>query len=278
MEAKLTIKRGLPIVMISLKHLLILTIIISCLLSPHARGSDKQAPLRFVTEHLPPFQIIGEYKVEGFATEIVEAALAHINRKPDITIYSWTRAYNLAMQRPNTCIYSIARTKEREDKFIWTEIISTTDSHFITVKDRVPLIKVNSIEDAKNYRVAVLRDDFTHQFLMNAGFIENKNLYVVTNTKSLLQLLSTKKYIDLILADPLTVRYRAIYNEMDPEQFIAIHKLNYVPIDFYVACSLTTEKSVIEELTNGLKWVKQSGEYQKILQRWSIHKFSDVTK
>ena len=255
-----------------------ISLVLGSIFSVSSANNDDAIPLQFVTEHLPPFQIIGEYKVEGFVTEIVESALSHINRKADIRIYSWTRSYNLAIQRPNTCIYSIARTKEREDKFIWTEIVATTDSHFITVKDNLPKVKVNSMADALQYRVAVLRDDFTHQFLLNAGFIENKNLYVVNNTKSLLQLLKTKKYIDLILADPLTVQYRAIYNDMDPDQFVAIHKLNSAPIHFYVACSLSTEKSIIEDLINGLEWVKESGEYQKILKRWSIHKFSDVTK
>jgi len=260
------------------RFLFTLIVILCCAYTPLRADESRVIPLKFVTEHLPPFQIIGKTKVEGFVTEILEAALAHVEITPDISIYSWTRAYNLTLQRPNTCIYSIARTKEREDKFIWIEVVATTDSHFITVKDRVEQINITSIESAKDYRIAVLRDDFTHQYLINAGFVENKNLYVVNNTRSLLQLLKSKKYIDLILADPLTIRYRAIFNKMDPEQFVAIHKVNANPINFYVACSLSTEKSIIEALSNGLEWVKQSGEYQSILQRWSIHKFPDVTK
>ncbi|WP_448549261.1 substrate-binding periplasmic protein [Thalassotalea fusca] len=262
----------------SIRVMLIFIIVLCCVYTPLHATESRAIPLKFVTEHLPPFQIIGKTKVEGFVTEILEAALARAKITPDISIYSWTRAYNLALQRPNTCIYSIARTQERENKFMWIEVVATTDSHFITVKDRVEQIDIKSLESAKNYRTAVLRDDFTHQYLINAGFIENKNLYVVNNTRSLLQLLKSKKYIDLILADPLTIHYRAIYNKMDPEQFVAIHKVNANPINFYVACSLSTEKSIIEALSNALEWVKQSGEYQNILRRWSIHKFPDVTK
>lgn len=230
-----------------------------------------QQKITIVTEHLPPFQIIKENKISGYATEIINAALKETNIKADIKGYPWTRAYRMAQRDKDTCIYSIARTPMRETLFKWTEKITQTDSFFIGLSTRSD-IAIKSIEDAKKYKVAVLRDDVTHQSLVEHGFVENKNLYIVNNTYSLLKLLSESKSIDLILADDLTVQYRAQFNNIDPKLFNIYYQLNQTPFYFYLACSPNTSDEVVNELSKGLQAIKQNGIYNAIEDKWSIYR------
>ena len=248
--------------------------LIGILISTHSIAHDAKLDsaldrprLKIVTEHLPPFQIDAEDKVSGYATEIVESALALTNIDYSITIYPWTRAYNMAQKVKNTCIYSMARTPERENLFKWIQVIATTNSTFIGLSANTN-IHLNSVEDAKNYRVAVLRDDATHQALINKGFVEGKNLFIVNNTYSLLKLLVQRNTIDLILADTVTVKYRAQFDNIAPETFKSYLNLNDVPYDFYFACSPATPTKTIKALKEALRTIKSSGKQDEIIKRW----------
>ena len=222
--------------------------------------------LQIVTEHLPPFQIDNNGKVSGFATEIVETALEQTQLDFAITSYPWTRAYNMAPKMDNTCIYSIARTPEREKLFQWIHAIATTNSTFIGLKKSN--IVLNTIEDAKKYRIAVLRDDATHQALINKGFEEGKNLFIVNNTYSLLKLLVQRNTIDLILADTVTVKFRAQYDNIDPAIFKPLLHLNKKPFNFYFACSQSTPTTVVDKIKRAFIHIKDSGQQHAITQHW----------
>jgi len=242
----------------------ITTFFLLFLITSSSSKAIEQVQVSFVTEHLPPFQIAENDKVSGFATDILKAALVHTNIQSSFKVYPWTRAYNIAKKRQNTCIYTIAKIEERERLFKWVDVLTTTNSYFIGLKSNKN-IHIDSIEDAKNYRVAVLRDDVTHQVLLKHGFIENKNLYIVNNSHSLLKLLSLRKSVDLILADKLTINYRARYNKVDPNLFKVFHQINDKPYNFYLACSLSTSDNIVKTLKQALHTIKNNGEYQAVL-------------
>ncbi len=223
--------------------------------------------LSLYTEHRPPFQFNQNNQVTGFSTEIVQAMLAQTSFKATIAMSPWTRAYNLAQKKPNSCIYAIARTKHRENLFRWTQPYVSTNTLFIGLKSSAD-INLTTIEDAKKYRIAVLRDDVTHQLLKSHGFIENKNMYIVNNPSSMLKLLIQRNMIDLILTDQITLQYRAKYLDIDPELFSSFLTLNQEPLSFYLACSLSTAPSVVETLSAGFEKIKHNGDYKRIMQKW----------
>jgi len=223
--------------------------------------------LTIVTEQLPPFQMQSTDGVAGYATEIIEATLQEANIDYHITIYPWTRAYNLALKKENTCIYSIARTPEREPLFQWTKPIASTNSSFIGLVSNKK-IKMTKLEDAKKYITAVIKDDITHQLLLKNGFIEEEHFYVVNNPSSLLKLLTTRKKIDLILVDYLTIKYRAQYDQIDPKTFTPYLHLNKKPLNFYLACSKKTDPMIITHISESLDKIKEKGIYKNIIDKW----------
>ncbi|PCI62815.1 MAG: hypothetical protein COB35_02650 [Gammaproteobacteria bacterium] len=129
-------------------------------------------------------------------------------------------------------------------------------------------MKINSIEDAKNYVTAVIKDDFTHQALKRNGFINNKNFYVINNSDSLLKLLVSRKNIDFVLIDSLTMNFRIKANGLNPKLFTTHVQLNQQPIRFYFACSKTTPTKVVDKLKQAFISVEQSGDKQKIMDLW----------
>ena len=224
--------------------------------------------LLFVTEHSPPFQFISESNdVAGFTTKVIQAALKLTPYQYQVKIYPWSRSFALAKVKENTCIYLISRDKEREESFQWVAPILSTNDYFIGLSSRTD-IKINSIEDVKKYKVAVLKEDRTYYELLKRGFVENKNLYVINNSTSMLKLLTLRNQIDFILADTINVKYRAMFNDIDYKSFKAYLKLNETPIELYLACSLQTPREVIQKLSQAITTIKENGTYNKILEAW----------
>jgi polar amino acid transport system substrate-binding protein len=231
-----------------------------------SQGMNTQPHIEVVTEHLPPFQIDTPTKVLGFATEIVSTALSSTPYTFNISIYPWARSYNMALNKTNTCIYSMARTPERETKFIWVNTIAERNVSLIGLAERK--LNINSFEDAKKYMTAVIRDDVTHQLLVSKGFKEGINLFVVNNTHSLLTLLAKRKSIDLILADGYTIKYRAQFNNLDHNLFENVYQLNKKPLDYYFACNINTPLEIIKQLRHSINQMKATGKIDKIISEW----------
>ncbi|MEW6991832.1 substrate-binding periplasmic protein [Colwelliaceae bacterium 6441] len=227
-----------------------------------------------MTEHFPPYQILNtKGEVYGLSAEIIQAALTETPYQYKIQIFPWSRAFIMAKETKNTCIFLIARNEQREKHFQWVSSIMPTNDYFIGLADRDDL-NIRTIEDAKKYNVAVLKDDRTHHKLLQLGFVENKNLYIINNAYSMLKLLTTRKEIDLILADKINVKYRALYNNIDPSLFKTYMKLNKKPIELYFACSLGTPKEVVTVLQNAIEKIKRNGLYAKIFAQWEQKTFN----
>lgn len=239
--------------------------LIACCLPLVCSATD----IRIVTEHLPPYQINTAAGPRGFATEVVEQLFKEADQPYQIEFQSWSRAYQLALRDADVCIYSISKSEERQRLFQWVGALSYNITGIYALKNRTD-ITLTSLDDARKYRIAVTRDDITHHYLLQHGFREGKELYVLDTVDSMLQVLVNRSQeIDLVLVNDTILKYRAHEAGMSDKQFSRLLDLPDLPLDFHLACSLKTSPNVVAKLRNALTQLKRDGRYQKIVGDWS---------
>jgi polar amino acid transport system substrate-binding protein len=223
--------------------------------------------LTLLTEHLAPFQIVEKNEISGISTEIVEATLKNSSFDYNIEAYPWSLSYNRALHEEDTCIYSIGRIPERELLFNWVGriMMSTVSMYSLTSSN----INISTLYDAKKYKTAVIRDDVTHHFLLSRGFIENKNLYVMDNYDSLLQLLETpSRNIDLVVLNDDLIFHRVKSTEA-ASKYKSVYSMQDLTLDFHLACSISTAQNVVVELKEVMQKLEQKGILSAIRKKWT---------
>ena len=180
--------------------------IASLLLSFSCFGQSKD--LTIVTEIFPPFSYVENGKMVGVATNRVKRILEKTSIEYQINAYPWARSFHLAQTEPNTLIYPIYKTQEREPLFHWfCPIYPPTPVYLFGLKasDTSQMRDISSLRDKV---VGVTRHDNSHTYLEELGFIDKFNLDVVGEPLDNLRNLVAGR-IDAIVQTEASLQYRA---------------------------------------------------------------------
>lgn len=218
-----------------------------------------------VTEEWAPYNYAENGVVKGMSTEIVEATLRKANLSFDIQLFPWIRAYTMVQENRNTLIYTISRTKERENMFKWVGPLAPRTQYLFKLKKREDL-KVESLADVKEYITGVVRGDAMEQFLQKEGFVLNKNFEEVPYPKQNVRKLFHGR-IDFITGNELDLAVlvkKLGYNYSDVEKtLLLIDKGGY-----YMAFHKDTSDAVVNKTRKAFEAIKISGKLDQIKNKY----------
>lgn len=150
-----------------------------------------------VTELFSPFQVLDENKVlSGWSTTTVNKILQQTKLDYKINVLPWARAYKVVTNQPNTLIFSLLRTLDREDNFNWLVPLCTLKVSFYKMGGNKQVI-INSLADVKAYKIGVERAQVKKDFLIAKGL--TKNTVEVNSNIQLREMLKHDR-IDMIIA------------------------------------------------------------------------------
>lgn len=220
--------------------------------------------LTVVTEEYPPynFQDINTKKISGMATEVVEEILKRTQISYKLGIYPWARAYQMAQDAPNVLIYSIGRNAQREALFKWVDVIAPYDVYLYRLKSR-PEVKVQSMEEIRNYKIGAVRDDVRAQYLVKAQVPMDLVVEDSANAKKL-----ASRRIDMFPIDELALV--ALYKRegLDPASVVKAFKLEALSTGLYMAFSKQTSDDVVLKCRAALAEMKRDGTFEKIRAKY----------
>lgn len=223
--------------------------------------------VKIVTENYPPYNYEENGKVKGVSTEIVRSVLKEMGLNIKITVYPWARTYRLALEEPNTLIYSIARTPEREHKFKWVGVIAPADQVLLSLKERTD-IKLNNLDDTRKYKIGTVRDDVIEHHLLSNGFKVGKNIDRCNNYNSNIKKLLRKR-IDLCAIGKL-VGYNILRKiGHEPGDTVKqVYRFDVLSEGVNMAFQKDTPDEVVNKFRRGLEKIKENKTYDKILSKY----------
>lgn len=206
--------------------------------------------IQVVTESWPPFNYLDHNKqVVGSVTANIKQILKHSQLIYSINLYPWARSYKLAESKKNHLIYALYKTPERAEHFHWfCPITSPIELYFMKLKNSAPHIE--NIEQAKHYKIGVVRQDAPNIYLSRHGFIKGKNLYEAANEINNMQKLLNGD-VDFIVQSKQSIAYRLAALKLPLDNIQATIVLPKADNNICMALNINSDKEVVERLTKG---------------------------
>jgi polar amino acid transport system substrate-binding protein len=208
-------------------------------------------PLQVVTELSPPYQTLVKNEVKGSATQTVKNLLSASNLSATFNMYPWARAYNKAISEPNTLIYSIAKSDERNELFHWLLPVASYKFGLVALSERTDL-DITDIKDASKFVLAIQRDDIAHQWAIKQGLKEGHHFIICSDIGCSWQLLLNKK-VDFIVESPELVESMLEQYQLPNDYAKYVIAIPELELSGYLAANVNIEKSILDKLKLAIK-------------------------
>jgi len=215
-----------------------------------------QPAVRVMTEELPPFNFEQNGVVVGTSAQVIRSLFQRVNctmERGDIQMYPWARAYHELQHQPHTALFSMARTRKREELFQWVGPIGLVTIGVIAKKERN--IEITTVADFNRYRIGTLRDSAPEQLLIKAG-VAVETLFRLTFPELNIKKLQADR-IDLFSFNVDTAKYMMLNLGLDPEAYETVYALKQA--DLYLALHKDTDPMLVTALQTALEQMKQPG-------------------
>ncbi|WP_170979046.1 substrate-binding periplasmic protein [Marinobacter panjinensis] len=219
----------------------------------HAQAAG---PITFYTEEYPPYNFINDQgKMDGISTRLLQEALTAIDHPVNFLLVPWARAFSEARLRPGNCMYSTARTAEREAMFHWVGPLVETEWAAFALPGRS--IGATSLEELKGLRVGSFHEDAISIYVANQGVEiinasrDSENLKRLTS--GLIDVWVTGPDVAEVVAGSAGVRLERLFTFRRSAIYLACHKS--IPARF------------LEQLQTRVDRLKEEGRYHQIRQQ-----------
>lgn len=211
-----------------------------------------------VTEHYPPYQIVSESgEITGIHAKIIQRIKQKTNLSFDEQVMPWARAYHTALNRSNTCIYSMIRLPEREDNFTWIGELGPSVEKIFATKKTAKDLTITSVADVKKYIVAAQRGDLIIELLTKRGFDVKTNLMEVSNWTQTIKLVLYGR-AQLIVSNQEIIDYYFNVLHLPPDTLVPVYTLPELSeAKHYLACHPDTDQDILTQLTLAIAEVNQ---------------------
>lgn len=215
--------------------------------------------LELVTEDDPPHNMIKGGKLVGIATEKIEEAFKRSAVPEHMELMPWARAYQSALTQPGYCVFSAARTPEREASFKWVGPIAAMD--WVLYARAGSPAKPGKLDEVRKETIGGYVQDVISVWLADQGYRVDAAPNDSANPKKLMMerinywASSRPRATAMLAKDDLAARIVPV--------------LTFGHTDLYLACNRATPDAQVRKLNEALKQMKDDGTAAKIEARYA---------
>jgi len=237
-----------------------LLILLTALNYCFATTASKKVPmLNVVTEDWPPHNFLDSHgEIVGTSTKKIKSILHLANINYNIELLPWARAFNIAVNKPNTLIYSIYRIKERESLFHWFCPLSPVDNLYAyALKESA--VSISSVNELKTHTFAVSRNEIEHTYLSSLDLKEGINLHISAEDETSFDHVLNNK-VELFIETPKAMELRLKKRGLANDFVVPVFKLELDELQHCFAISKGTAPEVIKRVSKAFEAVKNTEE------------------
>ena len=243
-----------------MKNILVIISLVTLVCARPVYTEEDTTTLRVLTHTVFPVSYLDttENEITGFATEYLRDILDKAGIAYSIELLPWSRAYNIALKEPNTLLYGIARTDDREQHFIWFEELFT--SHFalygLSSNSQLRALDMLSI---KKRPIGVIRNHIIQTTLRKHGFV---NIIEADTNEHLVNLLINNRvdYISISTSGAELMHIKTKFG-LNQDLILPLVELPFLKYSIYYALNPSSDPDILSSLTLALESLKSNPEY-----------------
>ena len=201
----------------------------------------------------------------GYGRELIGKLMQDAGLSYTIEPQPFARALKTLEMKPNAVLFPMLRTAERESKYQWIGLMAKRNYYLYRLNSRKDIV-IQSLEDAKQYRIGVLRGDVRTDYLRAQGFAEgtDKGLEVVNVPFSLLKMQQAGR-IDLIVFSDEGVRLACEEAKVSCDSIAPAFRLDMVG-NLWLAASPQMPPALVNTLRKSFQKQEDSGYVGKLMK------------
>lgn len=215
-----------------------------------------------MTEEWKPYNFQRNGVPIGISTDILVLILEEIGSsqgREDIKTLPWARAYMMIQNKPNTLLFTTARTQDREALFKWVGPIFEIEYNIYALKTKK--IIINSVEALRTYAIGTVRDDVRETLLTKKTGMKIADLKRVnTNIQNTKKLFLGR--VELIVQSKNTLLSTCKKAGLNPGEVEPVFSLDKKSL--YYAFHKETPDSVIAKFQTAFESIKRQGKVAAI--------------
>ncbi|MGQ5522900.1 substrate-binding periplasmic protein [Chitinimonas sp. PSY-7] len=220
------------------------------------------------TEDLPPFNLLNEHgEPSGYAVEVLSLLMKEANQEYKLELVPWARALSLAKQQPDTLVFTIARTPEREVYFHWIGPYASRVTSLLRLSSSEA--RASTLTEARRFRVAVLNGDVGMDMLLAQGFVRGFNLITVDKRNDLIKLLQLKS-VDFVAGNPAMMRYVASRTELPVDQLVTELTMSKRTDGYYFALNRQSDPEIVQRLQSAFERLQSNNVLEPLKRKYQI--------
>ncbi len=223
-----------------------------------------QQTILLVTEQWPPFNYSEDGKLKGFSVEVVQQMMILMDYNYPINLLPSMRSTRVLATRPNTLMFSLFKTPEREHQYKWVGPLVETEVYFYKRKNSK--IKADTLDDLKRLnRIGTRHAGIIVERLQELGFTNLDS--TATTSMQIYKMLSAGRFDVAISDSDLGVMYNL--NKLNIDK----NTLEKIPLvifksELYLAANKNIPDHEIQRWQSALDTLKNNGDYQRILDKY----------
>ncbi len=222
------------------------------------------ATLNVYIAEYPPFQILDEKNGHtGFAVELFKEIVKLTEIQVEYIAVPWVRAKRIVAEQPNSVLFTMAKTPEREKLYTWVDTTYLVNEGVFALNDRKD-ITINSLEDVYNYSIALPRGDVSVTTL-NIFPDHTEGAFIVEHQEQCIKMLNLSR-VDLNYNNDVGFFVAAKMLGFSPDKFKQVFITRQTELGIVANKNINPES--LRKIRQAMVTLKENGVYARLQHTW----------